>query len=69
MPGLAGDSPPGFSTLTSNRPLAAVAEDIRELPCYLNPRAEHLLDWFHITMRITVMTDMAKSLQPSWWAT
>jgi hypothetical protein len=23
-----------------------------------------LLDWFHITMRITVMTNMAKSLQP-----
>jgi hypothetical protein len=39
-------------------------EDIRELPCYLNPQAEHLLDWFHITMRITVMTNMAKSLQP-----
>src|SRR5450759_3052991 len=37
-------------------------EDIRELPCYLNPQAEHLLDWFHITMRITVMTNMAKSL-------
>lgn len=28
------------------------------------PIAEHLLDWFHITMRITVMTTMAKSLQP-----
>jgi hypothetical protein len=40
-------------------------EDIRDLPCYLNPRAEHLLDWFHITMRITVMTTMAKSLRPS----
>ncbi len=39
-------------------------EDIRDLPCYLNPQAEHLLDWFHITMRITVMTNMAKSLQP-----
>jgi hypothetical protein len=26
--------------------------------------AEHPLDWFHITMRITVMTNMAKSLQP-----
>jgi hypothetical protein len=39
-------------------------EDIRGLPCYLNPQAEHLLDWFHITMRITVMTNMAKSLQP-----
>jgi hypothetical protein len=39
-------------------------EDIRDLPCYLNPDSEHLLDWFHITMRITVMTNMAKSLQP-----
>jgi hypothetical protein len=38
-------------------------EDIRELPCYLNPDSEHLLDWFHITMRITVMTNMVKSLR------
>jgi hypothetical protein len=37
-------------------------EDIRDLPCYLNAQAEHLLDWFHLTMRITVMTNMAKSL-------
>jgi hypothetical protein len=39
-------------------------EDIRDLPRYLNPQAEHVLDWFHITMRITVMTTMVKSLQP-----
>jgi hypothetical protein len=39
-------------------------EDIRDLPRFLNPQAEHLLDWFHITMRITVMTNMAKSLRP-----
>jgi hypothetical protein len=39
-------------------------EDIRDLPLYLNPESERLLDWFHITMRITVMTNMAKSLQP-----
>jgi hypothetical protein len=38
-------------------------EDIRDLPLYLNPQAEHLLDWFHVTMRITVMTTMAKSLR------
>jgi hypothetical protein len=38
-------------------------EDIRELPRLLNPQAEHLLDWFHVTMRITVMTNMAKSLR------
>jgi hypothetical protein len=39
-------------------------EDIRDLPLYLNPQSEHLLDWFHITMRITVMANMAKSLRP-----
>jgi hypothetical protein len=39
-------------------------EDIRDIPRHLNPQAEHLLDWFHITMRITVMTNMAKSLHP-----
>ncbi|MGH3601124.1 MAG: ISKra4 family transposase [Pseudonocardiaceae bacterium] len=39
-------------------------EDIRDIPWHLNAQAEHLLDWFHITMRITVMVNMAKSLQP-----
>ncbi|NOR24817.1 MAG: hypothetical protein GQ542_10580 [Desulforhopalus sp.] len=27
---------------------------------YLNQNAEHILDWFHITMRLTVMLQMAK---------
>jgi hypothetical protein len=40
-------------------------EDIRDIPCYLNAQAEHLLDWFHLTMRITVVVNMAKSLPPS----
>ena len=39
-------------------------EDIRDLPLYLNAQAEHLLDWFHLTMRITVMANMAKCLRP-----
>jgi hypothetical protein len=38
-------------------------EDIRDLPRYLNPQAEHLLDWFHLTMRITVLTQQAKGLR------
>ena len=38
-------------------------DDVRELPLYLNPQAEHLLDWFHITMRLTVMNQMAKGLR------
>ena len=37
-------------------------EDVRELPLYLNPQAEHILDWFHLTMRLTVMGQYAKSL-------
>jgi hypothetical protein len=37
--------------------------DIRELQLYLNPEAEHYLDWFHVTMRITVMGQYAKGLK------
>jgi hypothetical protein len=29
---------------------------------YLNPEAEHLLDWFHITMRLTVLNQIARGL-------
>ena len=36
--------------------------DIREVQQYLNPEAEHYLDWFHITMRLTVMGQYAKGL-------
>jgi hypothetical protein len=38
--------------------------DVRELPLYLNPQAEHLIDWFHITMRLTVLGQMIKGLDP-----
>ena len=38
-------------------------DDIHDLPRYLNPQAEHLLDWFHLTMRITVLTQLAKGLR------
>ena len=30
--------------------------------CRLHPGAEHVLDWFHITMRFTVLQQMAKSI-------
>ncbi len=40
-------------------------EDVRDLPRYLNPQAEHYLDWFHITMRLTVLRQMTRSLPPS----
>ena len=35
-------------------------DTVRDLQMYLTPQAEHLLDWFHITMRLTVMRQMAK---------
>ena len=37
-------------------------DDVRQIQQYLNPEAEYWLDWFHITMRITVMKQMAKGL-------
>jgi hypothetical protein len=60
-----------FEVLTSQNMQAKQAvtfitdggEDIRDLPLYLNAEAEHLLDWFHVTMRLTVMANMAKSLR------
>ena len=35
---------------------------VRELPLYLSPQSEHIIDWFHITMRITVMKQLAKGV-------
>ncbi len=38
-------------------------DNVRDLPLYLNPQAEHILDWFHVTMRLTVMGQMAKGVR------
>ena len=38
-------------------------EDVRQVQEYLHPNSEHLLDWFHIAMRITVLQQQSKSLQ------
>ena len=35
---------------------------MRDLQLYLNPQAEHLLDWFHFAVRLTVMQQTAKRL-------
>jgi hypothetical protein len=35
---------------------------VRDLQLYLNPHAEHLLDWFHVAMRLTVLQQTAKGL-------
>ena len=38
------------------------ADNLRELQCMMYPESEHILDWFHITMRITVLNQFAKGL-------
>jgi hypothetical protein len=38
-------------------------DTVRDLQMYLNPQAEHLLDWFHISMRLTVMRQLAKKIE------
>ena len=38
-------------------------ESVRDLQEYLNPEAEHWLDWFHITMRLTVLGQYVKGLK------
>jgi hypothetical protein len=38
-------------------------DTVRSLPTYLSPESEHYLDWFHITMRLTVLGQMAKGLE------
>ena len=37
-------------------------DTVRNLTEYLNPNAEHVLDWFHVTMRLTQMGQTAKGL-------
>jgi hypothetical protein len=37
-------------------------DDVRDLATDMSPCAEHCLDWFHVTMRLTVLTQYAKGL-------
>ena len=39
-------------------------EDVRDIPRYLNPQAEHYLDRYNITMRQTVLRQITRSLPP-----
>lgn len=38
------------------------ADTVRNLQAYLHPSSEHILDWFHVTMRLTVMQQQTKAL-------
>jgi hypothetical protein len=38
-------------------------ENVRRVREYLHPFSEHLIDWFHITIRLTVLQQQTKALQ------
>lgn len=45
-------------------------DTMRRLQMYLSPQSEHILDWFHFTMKLTVMNQMRKRLvgtEPAAW--
>jgi hypothetical protein len=51
--------------LQSNQQLMFLSDGgdtVRDLQLYLSPESEHWLDWFHITMRLTVMGQYVKGL-------
>jgi hypothetical protein len=37
-------------------------DTVRDLQMCMSPNAEHILDWFHVTMRLTVMNQLAVGL-------
>jgi hypothetical protein len=37
-------------------------DTVRDVQLYLSPEAEHVLDWFHVAMRLTVLGQYAKGL-------
>src|SRR5208282_4631876 len=52
--------------LQSHQPVTFLSDGgdtVRELPRGMHPKSEHLLDWFHVTMRLTVMGRMAKGVR------
>jgi hypothetical protein len=51
--------PPGFS---GSRTDADGGEEVRSLTELVTPEAEHVLDWFHITMRLTVLGQYARGV-------
>ncbi len=41
------------------------ADNVRSLQYNMYPESEHILDWFHVTMRLTVLSQFAKGLENS----
>lgn len=38
------------------------ADNVRDLQYIMHPESEHVLDWYHVTMRMTVLNQFAKGL-------
>jgi hypothetical protein len=38
-------------------------QNVRRVQEYLHPQSEHLIDWFHIAMRLTVLQQQIKALK------
>jgi len=38
------------------------ADNVRDLQYIMHPESEHVLDWYHVTMRMTVLKQFAKGL-------
>src|SRR5712692_7613488 len=51
--------------LQMNQPVTFLSDGgdtVRDLQLSLSPEAEHILDWFHVTMRLTVLDQYGKGL-------
>lgn len=55
----------GLSMRQSITFLSDGGDTVRDLQGQIVPYAEHILDWFHVTMRITALKQMSKAL-PNW---
>ena len=40
------------------------SDTVRDLQLYMSPEAEHILDWFHLSMKLTVLDQYGKGLVP-----
>ena len=38
------------------------SDTVRDLQLFMSPEAEHILDWFHVSMKLTVLDQYAKGL-------
>lgn len=50
----------GFSMRQSITFLSDGGDMVRHLQAQVAPHSEHVLDWFHVTMRLTVLKQMAR---------